>query len=159
MQRISPHISYAEAVKSQTAVRRGIDNTPSADHLKNMEQVALVCFEPLRAVWGRPIAITSFYRCPALNRAIKGSKYSQHCKGEAIDLDGDVYGKPTNVEIFYWLKDNVAFDQLIWEFGTTTSPAWVHVSHRKDNNRRQVLRALHEDDVTRYIAFDLAVSL
>jgi hypothetical protein len=141
MERISPHISYAEATKSRTAVRRGLDNTPNADQLAAMKLVATACFEPLREWHGKPIGISSFFRSPAVNKAVKGSKNSDHMRGCAIDIDADVFDNGiTNADIFNWLRANVEFDQLIWEYGTDEQPAWVHVSYRASGNRRQVLR-------------------
>lgn len=145
MDRISKHISYNEATRSQTATRKGIDNTPNEVQLAAMKLVAEACFEPIRERFGVPLTISSFFRCEALNTAVGGSKTSQHCKGEAIDIDAD--GSPpkpdgtrvTNADIFYWAKANLKFDQLIWEYGTSENPAWVHISFSKHGNRNQVL--------------------
>lgn len=151
--RISAHISYSEATKSRTASRLGIDNTPDAAALEAMRHVASTIFEPTRAHFGgRPLAATSFYRSPALNRAIWGSPSSQHCKGEAIDIDADVFGGPTNRAIFEYIRTQLDFDQLIWEFGTDENPAWVHVSAKVQGNRGRVLRAIRADGFTRYEA-------
>lgn len=106
-----------------------------------MRLVAEKCFQPLREHFDRPIGISSFYRSPELNKAIGGSKTSDHCKGRAIDIDADIYGGITNKEIFDWLRENVEFDQLISEYGTEDNPAWVHVSYREGENRGMVLRA------------------
>ena len=152
MERISQNISYKEATKSHTASRRGIDNTPTEFQLKNMKMVANEVFQPLRKYHGKPIAVTSFLRSLELNRAIKGSKTSQHLQGGengkeegAIDIDADVYDNGiTNSEIYYWIKDNLEFDQLIWEFGNENEPDWVHVSFRKGANRKQTLKAVRE---------------
>ena len=139
--KISKNISLEEAIKSQTAIRKGIDNTPPKDIIPNMVLVANNCFEPLREWYGKPIGIGSFYRSVALNRAIKGSPRSQHCKGQAIDIDADMYHNGiTNKMIYDWLRLNVDFDQLIWEFGDHKNPAWVHVSYvSPQKNRRQLL--------------------
>jgi len=139
---ISPNISEAEAFKSNQAIKLGINNTTNdADILANMRYVALNVFEPLRKHFNRPIGISSFYRSSALNKAIKGAKNSQHLTGEAIDIDADIYGGISNAEIFNWIKNNLEFDQLIWEFGNDTNPAWVHVSlKRKGVNRKQIIR-------------------
>lgn len=137
---ISKHITYEEATKSQTAVRRGIDNTPNAQQLEAMKLVAEKIFEPIREHFGIPIAITSFYRSPALNKAVGGAKNSQHVLGEAIDIDGQVLGGVSNSTIYKFVKDNLAFDQLIWEYGNAAEPDWVHVSYRKSGNRNQVVR-------------------
>jgi zinc D-Ala-D-Ala carboxypeptidase len=144
---ISKNISYTEATKSATAIKRGIDNTPDSIALANMRYIAEKVFQPVRGRFCVPIAITSFYRSPALNRAIGGSSTSQHCKGEAMDLDADVYGVITNRYIFNYIKDNLEFDQLIWEFGDDKEPAWVHVSLKKNGvNRKQILQAYKEKD-------------
>ncbi len=107
-----------------------------------MRLVGLNCFDPLRRWWRKPIGISSFYRSPELNKAIKGSKNSQHCKGQAIDIDADIlHNGITNKMIFDWLKLNVDFDQLIWEYGDDLNPAWVHVSYAaRGKNRKQILR-------------------
>jgi zinc D-Ala-D-Ala carboxypeptidase len=142
MDRISHHISYAEGVKSAEAIRLGLNNEPSAEQLAAMRLVATTCFEPLRKHHGKPIGISSFFRSAHVNKAIGGSRTSQHMAGEAIDIDADTFNNGiTNADIFHWLRANVPFDQLIWEFGTDAQPAWVHISYRALNNRGQVLRA------------------
>ena len=140
--KISKHITLAEATKSQTAIRKGIDNMPGPNIIPNMIEVANKCFEPLREWHGKPIGISSFYRSAALNRAVKGSPRSQHMKGQAIDIDADIFDNGiTNADIYRWLVNNVDFDQIIWEFGDDSNPAWVHISYvGKGNNRRQELR-------------------
>jgi zinc D-Ala-D-Ala carboxypeptidase len=140
--KISKHITLAEATKSQTAIRKGIDNMPGPNIIPNMIEVANKCFEPLREWHGKPIGISSFYRSAALNRAVKGSPRSQHMKGQAIDIDADIFDNGiTNADIYRWLVNNVDFDQIIWEFGDDNNPAWVHVSYvGKGKNRRQELR-------------------
>ena len=149
--KISNHISYNEAVKSNTALRRGIDNTPGAYEQQNMEIVAEKIFEPLREWVGGPVKINSFYRSPKLNKAIGGSSRSQHCEGRAIDLD-DTFGHKTNAEMFNYIKDNLSFDQLIWEFGDSENPAWVHVSYvSEDQNRGRVMKAEKVNGKTKYI--------
>lgn len=151
MNRISKHISYKEATRSATALRLGIDNKPNEYHLQNMEMVAKKVFEPLREAVDAPIKINSFYRCEELNKAIGGSSKSQHCQGRAIDID-DVYGNVSNAFMYYYIKDNLDFDQLIWEFGTNDSPDWVHVSYvDEDSNRKRCLKAIRENGKTKYI--------
>jgi len=135
MNNISPHITYHEAVKSQTAIRLGIENVPNAEQLECMKLVALKIFEPLREHFGVPIGISSFFRSKRLNAKIGGAKNSQHCTGQAIDIDGDIYGGVSNTEIFNWIRDNLAFDQLIREHGQS---GWVHVSYVAKGNRGQV---------------------
>tara|TARA_B100001057_G_scaffold343979_2_gene344912 strand:- start:1889 stop:2350 length:462 start_codon:yes stop_codon:yes gene_type:complete len=151
MERISKHISYKEAIKSNTALRLNIDNTPDNISLINMTGVASNIFEPLRLWVGGPIKINSFYRCPKLNKAIGGSKRSQHCEGRAVDID-DTFGYKTNAEMFNYIKDNLNFDQMIWEFGDDKNPAWVHISFDSiDGNRGRLLKAIKENGKSRYI--------
>mgnify|MGYP003123882434 FL=1 len=148
---ISKHISDREGVYSTTATRRGIDNTPDKEHLDNMKLLAEKIFEPLRKWVGGPIRINSFYRGPELNKAIGGSSKSQHCKGQAMDID-DTGCHKTNAEMYAWIKDNVDFDQMIWEFGDDKNPNWVHVSYvSPEENRNRCLKAYREDGKTKYM--------
>ena len=150
MNRISKHITYKEATRSVTALRLGIENKPSEYELQNMELIAEKVFEPLREAVNGPIKINSFYRSEELNKAIGGSSRSQHCQGRAIDID-DVYGYVSNSYMYYYIKDNLDFDQLIWEFGTDTEPDWVHVSYvDSDSNRKRCLLAYKENGKTKY---------
>ena len=148
---ISKHISYHEGTYSQTGVRRNLDNTPDDDQLKRMEEVAKNLFEPLREWVGGPIKINSFFRGEPVNTAIGGSRKSQHMKGQAIDID-DTFGHKTNAEMYHYVKDNLDFDQLIWEFGTDKNPNWLHiswVSHRP--NRKKLTVAKKVNGRTKYI--------
>jgi hypothetical protein len=162
MNKISRHISYKEAVYSATAKRKGIENVPNDDQIYNMRKVADYIFEPLRLYVGGAIKITSFFRSQELNAAIGGAyklvdgkkiQTSQHCKGQAIDID-DVFGHKTNYEMFEYIRENLDFDQLIYEFGTNDNPDWVHVSYvSKKENRNRVLRAIRKNGKTRYELF------
>lgn len=148
--KISDHVSFKEAIKSNTALRRGIDNTPNRYEQTNMEIIAEKIFEPLREWAGGPIKINSFYRCEELNRAIGGSSRSQHCEGRAMDID-DTFGYKTNAEMFDYIRDNLSFDQIIWEFGDENNPAWVHVSYVSgDQNRLRVMKAEKVNGKTQY---------
>ena len=136
---ISKHVSYKEGTYSITATRLGVDNTPNDEQLTNMELVGEKVFEPLREWVGGPIKINSFFRGSELNRAIGGARKSQHMKGQAMDID-DNYGNATNAEMYHWIKENLDFDQLIWEFGDDNNPNWVHVSYvSKEGNRNRCL--------------------
>lgn len=147
---ISEHISKKEATFSATATRRGIDNTPGEYELQNMELIAEKVFEPLRKHVNGPIKINSFYRSEELNQAIGGSSKSQHCQGRAMDLD-DTYGYMSNADMYNYIKDNLDFDQMIWEFGTEENPDWVHVSYvDADSNRKRCLQAYKEAGKTKY---------
>jgi zinc D-Ala-D-Ala carboxypeptidase len=134
MKRISKHISYKEAVGSNYAKQKGIKNKPNEEQVENMKLLAEEVFEPLREWVDAPIKVNSMFRSLELNTALKGSKTSSHMKGEAMDITS--MGGKSNLEMFHWIKDNLCFDQLIWEFGK--EPKWLHVSFSK-NNRQQVL--------------------
>jgi len=134
MKRISKHISYKEAVGSNYAKQKGIKNKPNEEQVENMKLLAEKVFEPLREWVDAPIKVNSMFRSLELNTALKGSKTSSHMKGEAMDITS--MGGKSNLEMFHWIKDNLCFDQLIWEFGK--EPKWLHVSFSK-NNRQQVL--------------------
>ena len=147
---ISNHITYAEAIHSNTAKRKNIDNTPNETQVEAMKLLAEKVFEPLREWVGGPIKVNSFFRSEALNEAIGGSGTSQHCKGQAIDID-DVYGRKSNAEMYNWIKENLDFDQMIWEFGTDMQPNWVHVSYvSEEKNRNKCLKAYKEHSRTKY---------
>lgn len=156
--KISDHITLREATYSQEALKLGISNQPNEFCIENMKLVAENCFEPLRKFHGQPIKITSFFRSPELNSAIPGSSStSQHLAGAisglheaAIDLDCDVFSNGlTNAQAFGWLRKNVEFDQLIWEFGTDGNPDWVHVSFRQDDNRGRCLKSCYDKETKR----------
>jgi len=150
MENISKHISYKEATRSNTALRRGIENIPDVEELENMKLIAEKVFEPLRKWVGGPIKINSFYRSPELNVAIGGSKKSQHCHGQAIDID-DTYGHRSNASMFKHIRYSMDYDQIIWEFGDDKNPAWVHISYvSEEKNRHRCLQAYKENGKTKY---------
>ena len=151
MEKISKHVSYKEGVYSITALRLGLKNDPSDAHLENMKLICEKVFEPLRTHVNGPIKINSFYRGPELNKAIGGSAKSQHCHGQAMDID-DTYGHASNAAMFDWIKANLDFDQMIWEFGNDQNPDWVHVSYvSPEANRKRCLKAYREDGKTKYM--------
>jgi hypothetical protein len=156
MDRVSKHISLKEAIKSRTAMKHGISNTPNEAELATMKITANNMFEPLREYHGKPIGISSFFRSPKVNSKVGGSSTSQHVRGEAIDIDADIYDNGiTNAEIFHFIKDNLDFDQLIWEFGDQNNPGWVHVSHTsRRKNRNKVTIAYKSGSKTKYKAWD-----
>ena len=150
MKNISNHISYKEGIHSNTAIRRGIDNDPDEKQVANMKLIADEIFEPLRAYVNGPIKINSFFRSPKLNTAIGGSKTSQHCKGQALDID-DTFGRMTNAEMYEFIKEHLDFDQMIWEFGDDKNPNWVHVSYvSAEKNRNRCLLAYKDNKRTKY---------
>ena len=137
--RLSPHFALSEFVSSQTAARRGIDNTPPPEVIERLTALCENVLEPVRAHFGRPVVISSGYRCPALNRAVGGAASSQHVKGEAADFE--IPGI-SNVEVARWMERKLNYDQLILEFYTPGQPnsGWVHASWRP-NFRNQELTA------------------
>jgi zinc D-Ala-D-Ala carboxypeptidase len=140
--KLSKNLSLGEFTNSQTAKRRGIDNTPTGEHLEAAKLLAENIFQPIREHFTKPIFISSGYRSSALNEAIGGSPTSQHSKGEAIDIDMDHRGGPENEDVFYYIRENLPFDQLIWEFGNDKRPDWVHVSYNSNGKQRgQILVA------------------
>ena len=148
---ISKHISYKEGVYSTTALHRNIENKPNEEQLANMKLIGEKIFEPLREYVGGPIKINSFFRGVDLNKAIGGSTRSQHCKGQAMDID-DTFGYKTNAQMYDFIKHNLDFDQMIWEFGDDDNPNWVHVSYvSPDKNRNICLKAYKQNGKTKYM--------
>jgi hypothetical protein len=150
--KLSENLSLSEVTRSDSAKRKGISNEPTPEHLENFKKLAENIFEPIRKHFGKPIHISSGYRSKALNAAIGGSASSQHCTGEAIDIDMDGSSNGiTNKMVFDYIKANLNFDQLIWEFGTKDNPDWVHVSYETTGKqRKQVLRAVKAGGKTTY---------
>jgi zinc D-Ala-D-Ala carboxypeptidase len=136
---ISKHITMAEATNSETAKKLGISNLPNDVELANMKLVAEKCFEPIREWYGKPLRINSFFRSAKLNSSIGGSSgTSQHCLGQAIDLSSG--NNAENKKIFLWAKDNLVYDQIIYEYGDDNGCDWVHISYKPTGNRKQALR-------------------
>tara|TARA_R110000868_G_scaffold199212_1_gene445800 strand:+ start:3774 stop:4238 length:465 start_codon:yes stop_codon:yes gene_type:complete len=150
--KLSEHLDLSEVTRSESAKRKGISNMPTEAHIANFKLLAEKIFEPIRNYFRCPIIISSGYRSKDLNAAIGGSATSQHCSGEAIDIDMD--GTPngvTNRMVFDYIKDNLSFDQLIYEFGDANNPDWVHVSYESTGEqRKQVLRASRSGGKTVY---------
>jgi zinc D-Ala-D-Ala carboxypeptidase len=145
---LSKNFTLQEYIKSQTAVRQGIDNTPSDEHLESAKKLFELVVQPVRDHFGVTV-INSGYRGPALNAAVGGAASSQHCKGEAVDIECP--GTP-NYDVARWIEDNLDYDQLILEFYTPGIPdsGWVHVSYKSEGNRKQSLTAMKEDGKTVY---------
>jgi zinc D-Ala-D-Ala carboxypeptidase len=140
--KLSKNLELSEAIRSETAKRIGISNMPTDEHIENLKVIAQKIFQPIRDHFKQPIRISSGYRSKELNYALKGaSKTSQHMTGEALDIDND--GTIiSNLEIFQFIKDNLEFDTLIWEYGNDKSPDWIHVSYRNGRpQRNRVLKA------------------
>ena len=152
---LSKHLSLAEVTRSDSAKRKGISNQPTPEHIENFKKLAEKIFEPIREHFKVPIHISSGYRSKALNEAIGGSLTSQHCSGEAIDIDMDGSSNGvSNTDVFNYIKNNLDFDQLIWEFGDKDKPDWVHVSYETSKpQRKQILRAKKVNGKTVYEAY------
>lgn len=150
--KLSENLDLGELTRSEGAKRAGISNTPTAEHIENMKKLATNIFQPIREHFGVPIFISSGYRSKELNAKIGGSSTSQHSSGEAIDIDMDGSSSGvTNKQVFEYIKANLDFDQLIWEFGTKNNPDWVHVSYESTGRqRKQVLRAVKVNGTTKY---------
>ena len=146
--RLSKNFTLAEFTKSQTATRRGIDNTPEGEHMEAAKELFENVVQAVRDHFGVTV-INSGYRGPELNEAVGGSSKSQHCKGEAVDIEcpGN-----SNYDVAKWIEDNLDFDQLILEFYTPGIPdsGWVHVSYKPEGNRKSTLTAMKEDGKTVY---------
>jgi zinc D-Ala-D-Ala carboxypeptidase len=144
--KLSKNFTLSEITHSNTAKRLGIDNGPNKEHLRNIQVLINSLIQPMRSALG-PIRVSSGYRNPQLNSAIGGSSRSQHCKGQALDLQFWKKGKMCNKEIYDWvIKSNIEFDQMINEFDF----AWIHISYNEDNNRKQILEAYKENNKTKY---------
>jgi hypothetical protein len=148
---LSQHFTLAEMIFSPTAIKKGIDNTPNAQSIKNLTVLCEKILEPLRAHLGIPIKISSGYRSEVLNSLIGGAKSSQHKIGQAVDFDL----KDKCAEAFHWIKDNLDYDQIIWEFGNDKQPDWIHVSFSTKGNRKNALKAIKSNGRTKYIPFQV----
>ena len=154
--KLSKNLSLNEVIKSNTAERRGIDNNPNESHLANLKYLAEQVFQPIRDHFGVPIYISSGYRSPALNEAIGGSPHSFHSHGMALDLDQDGRNKGvSNADVFFFIKENLPFSELIWEFGTEDNPNWVHVAIAKGReNEKKTKIAEKINGKTQYKIWD-----
>ena len=147
---LSKNFSLIELTKSQTAERKGIDNTPSAEHQENLKSLCTNVLQPVRDNFHRVVSVSSGFRSQALCEAIGSKSTSQHAKGEAADFE--IFGI-SNKELADWIHFNVNYDQLILEYWKESDPnsGWVHCSYTDGNNRRQYLKAYKDDNNnTRY---------
>ena len=144
--KLSENFTLKELIKSNTATRKGIDNSPNDEVISNLKKLVLNVLQPARDKVGA-ITVSSGYRCQELNSWLGGAKNSQHIIGESSDIElltGD------NYLLFKYIEENLEFDQLIYEYGDNSQPQWIHVSFRKGNNRKEVLRAYKENNRTKY---------
>lgn len=149
--KLSEHLTLEEVIKSDTAIRLNISNIPSEKHLDNLKKLAIFVFEKIRSKFNTPIYIISGYRSKELNDAVGGATKSDHMNGMAIDIDMDGRGTVTNKEIFNYVKDNLDYKTLIWEFGNDENPDWVHISYDENNLNNTVLKAVKINGKTKYI--------
>lgn len=151
--KLSEHLDLSEIIRSESAKRNGISNMPTPEHIENLKALAEKIFEPIRNHFKVPIRVSSGYRSKELNTFIKGSLSSQHCKGQAIDIDMDG-GTISNKQVFDFINDHLPFDQLIYEFGDNDNPDWIHVSfNRHGQQRGQVLKAYKLNGQTKYFTY------
>ena len=152
---LSKYFTLAELTPSGTAKRLGIKNDPTPAHLECLKGLSVNVLDKVREHFGKPIWVSSGYRSKALNEVTPGSSAtSQHCTGEAADLDQDGRGTGvTNKMVFDYIKDHLTFDQLIYEYGTDANPDWVHVSYAKGANRKQILKAVRTNGKTSYLPY------
>jgi hypothetical protein len=151
--KLSENLDLSEVTRSESAKRHGINNQPTPEHIENFKLLAEKIFQPIRDHFGVPIRISSGYRSKELNAKIGGSASSQHCKGQAIDIDQDGTSI-TNRQVFDFIKDNLPFDQLIYEFGDDNNPNWIHVSYSRNQQRGQVLKAFKLNNQTKYFPYE-----
>ena len=144
---LSQHFSKAEFEQSNTAIQRGIVNVMDSKQTANAIELCKNVLEPLRAHLGIPIKLNCGYRSPSVNKAVGGAKSSQHLFGEAVDLD--LHDR----KVFEWIRDNLEFDQIIFEGGTCDVASWFHLSYRKGRNRKQALRMKKVNGKPTYIPF------
>ena len=147
--KLTENFSLKELTSSQTAERKGIDNTPSAEHQENLKSLCTAILQPVRDHFGQVVSVSSGYRSPELCTAIGSKITSQHAKGEAADFE--IFGV-SNKELADWIYYNTQYDQLILEYWNESDPnsGWVHCSFSRGKNRRQYLRAYKEDGKTKY---------
>ena len=142
---LSKNFNLVEMTKSQTATRKGIDNTPSAEHQGNLQSLCMHVLQPIRAHFSQVVTVSSAYRSPELCLAIGSKTTSQHAKGEAADFE--IFGV-SNKELADYINENLDYDQLILEYWTESDPnsGWVHCSYSEGNNRNQYLKAYKDDN-------------
>ena len=147
--KLSENFSLVELTKSQTAERKGIDNTPSTEHQENLKSLCTRILQPVRDHFNRVVSVSSGYRSEELCLAIGSKTTSQHAKGEAADFE--IFGL-SNKELADWINENLDYDQLILEYWKKEDPnsGWGHCSYNSDENRKQYLRAYKENGKTKY---------
>ena len=147
--KLSNNFSLKELTSSQTAERKGINNTPSAEHQENLKSLCTNVLQPVRDHFNRVVSVSSGYRSEALCQAIGSKTTSQHAKGQAADFE--IYSL-SNKELADWINKNLDYDQLILEYWKEEDPnsGWVHCSYKSEGNRKQYLKAYKENGSTKY---------
>ena len=147
--KLTENFSISELTKSQTAERKGINNTPSPEHQRNLKSLCTAILQPVRDHFSRVVSVSSGYRSQALCEAIGSKTTSQHATGQAADFE--IYGL-SNGELAEWIRENLDYDQLILEFWTPESPnnGWIHCSYNSEGNRKEYLRAYKNEGKTKY---------
>ena len=147
--KLSNNFSLNELIRSQTATRKGIDNTPSTEHQENLKLLCTHVLQRVRDHFGKVVTISSGYRSPALCIAIGSKTTSQHAKGEAADFE--IFGVSNKI-LADWIHENISYDQLILEYWSPENPnsGWIHCSYSRGNNRKQYLRAYKNEGKTKY---------
>ena len=147
---LSHNFTLQELIKSHEAVRKGLDNAPSQEVISSLQELSNMVLQPVRDHFDKSVTVNSGYRSPEVNAAVGGSKTSDHCKGQAADIE--IAGIP-NAELAEWIRDNLAFTQVILEFYTQGIPdsGWVHVSYDPANLKKQSLTAVKQDGKTVYL--------
>ena len=147
---LSPNFTLFEMTKSETALRHDMDNTPGEAEIANLKALAENVLQPIRDHFGKGVKVNSGFRHPEVNAKVGGSKTSDHCQGQAADIE--IPGV-ANAELAQWIVDNLDFRQVILEFYTPGVPdsGWVHVSYVQGDNKKQVLTATKKDGKTVYL--------
>ena len=147
--KLTENFSLSEMTKSETALRQGLDNTPGDEEIDNLRKLAENVLQPIREAYGRGVKVNSGFRHPDVNAAVGGSRTSDHCKGQAADIE--IPGV-ANADLAQWISENLEFRQLILEFYTPGIPdsGWVHVSYVEGDNKKQVMTAMKENGKTVY---------
>lgn len=150
MTQLSKNFSLAELTYSGTAISKGIDNTPTPEVISSLQILVDNVLQPIREKQGKPIKINSGYRSPAVNASVGGSTNSDHCRGQAADIE--IAGM-ANGDLAKWIQANFKFTQLILEFYTQGVPdsGWVHVSYNPNDLKCQVLTAVKQNGKTVYL--------
>jgi len=147
---LSANFTLKELTRSDTATRLGLDNTPDAQALENLKILCEKVLQPVREHFGKSVTVNSGYRSPESNAAVGGSKTSDHCKGQAADIE---IAGVANADLAQWIMDNLEYTQLILEFYTSGIPdsGWVHVSYDPNNLKKQELTATKVAGKTTYL--------